>query len=316
MFPLKRTCILLAATAAIATGTAQEIKYSNFEHWVTREIKESSIIGGKTKTVYCIGPTRHYTAAELAPYNYAKFTPWTTSNVYAKVAGIVKASNSVEPEKRGNGTCVRMDTKVEAVKVLGVIDSSVLVSGSIFTGQTIEPIKSADDPYCNLDFGIPFTGKPKALVLDYKCKISTNDYVMKYPGIGSKRIDGVQDKAEFIVYLQKRWEDKDGRIHALRVGTARVQLDHDVPEWQNGYRVPIHYGDISKTPYYRDYMKLNGPYRALNSKGKVTPIIEEGWGTADDEPTHIIIMLTAGNQGAYIGTVGNTLWVDNVSFEY
>ena len=299
-----------------ATATAQEIKYSNFESWVTRDVKESPIIGGKTKTIWCIGPKRHFTAEELAPYNYAKNTPWTTSNVYAKVAGIVKASNSVEPEKRGDGTCVRMDTKIESVKVMGFIDISVLVSGSIFTGQTIEPIKSADDPYCNLDFGIPFTKKPKALVLDYKCKISKNDYVMKVPGIGSKRINGIQDKAEFIVYLQKRWEDGKGNIHALRIGTARVQLDHDQLEWQNGYQVPIHYGDISKTSYYQNFMKLNGPYRALNSKGKVTPIFEEGWGSPDDVPTHIIIMLTAGNQGAFIGTEGNTLWVDNVRLLY
>lgn len=309
------TLLFTLLTTALFAQT-EPLKYGDFESWATRKVEESGLIGGKEKTIYVIGPSGSFTADELAPYNYKRNTIWTSSNVYAKVAGIVKASNSVVPEKRGSGLCCRMDTKFDGVTVLGFIDINVLVSGSIFTGQTIEPIKGANDPYCNLDFGIPFTKKPKALVLDYKCLISQNNYVEKWPGVGHKRIEGIQDKAEFWVYLQKRWENPDGTIHALRIGTAREQLDHDVPEWQNGHRVEIHYGDITKTSYYKDYMKLNGPYRAVNSKGKVTSIVEEGWGSAGDTPTHIIIMLTAGNQGAFIGTIGNTLWVDNVKLEY
>ncbi|MCQ2360058.1 MAG: PCMD domain-containing protein [Paludibacteraceae bacterium] len=312
------TALLFLAISLTANAQIEPMQFGDFESWATREVKESGLIGGKQKTIYVIGPKASFTTQELAPYNYKKNTIWTSSNVYAKVAGIVKASNTVIPEKRiiGGGTCCRMDTKLDGVKVLGMIDVHVLVSGSIFTGQTIEPIKGAGDPYCNLDFGIPFTRKPKALVLDYKCRISLNNYVEKWPGIGHKNIKGIQDKAEFWVYLQKRWEEPDGSIHALRIGTAREQLDHDELIWQNNHRVEIHYGDITKTDYYKDYMCLNGPYRALNSKGEVTPIIEDGWGNADDTPTHIIIMLTAGNQGAFIGTLGNTLWVDNVKLEY
>lgn len=302
---------------SVLNAQVEPIKYGDFESWTTRMVKESGLIGGKEKTIYVIGPKDAYSADQLAPYNYKSHTPWTSSNVYAKVAGIVKASCSVIPEKRDDGgICCRMDTKLDGVKVLGMISVHVLISGSIFTGQTIEPIKGAGDPYCNLDFGIPFNKKPKALVLDYKCLISQNNYVEKWPGVGHKNINGIQDKAEFWIYLQKRWEDKDGKIHALRIGTAREQLDHDEPQWQNGHRVEIHYGDITKTSYYKNYMALNGPYRALNSKGEVVPIIEEGWGSENDTPTHVIVMLTAGNQGAFIGTLGNTLWVDNVAWEY
>ena len=242
------------------------------------------------------------------------------SNAYAKVAGIHKGSNTVQPEARGDGKCARMDTKMEDVTVLGFIDISVLVSGSMFLGQTFEPITGTGDPYKNLNFGMPFTRKPKALVLDYKCIISKNNYVMKFPGVGSKRIDGIQDKAEFFVYLQKRWEDEKGRIYAKRVGTMRYQLDHNVPEWQNNTRFPIHYGDISKTEYYKDFMQLSGEdglqYKAMNSKGHMELIREIGWADENEEPTHIILMITSGNQGAFIGTVGNTLWVDNIAFEY
>jgi hypothetical protein len=314
---MKKSILLLTfcvSAISIAAQTIEPILFGDFESWTTREIKESGIIGGKTKLLYVVGP-ESYIKGNI-PYDYEKHTPWTMSNAYAKVAGIHKGSNTVQPEKRGEGRCARLDTKMEDVTVLGFIDISVLVSGSMFLGQTIEPITGTGDPYKNLNFGIPFTRKPKALILDYKCIISQNNFVMKFPGVGSKRIDGVQDKAEFFVYLQKRWEDEDGHIHALRVGTAREQLDHDVPEWENAHRVEIHYGDITQTDYYQDFMHLNGPYRARNSKGKIVPIIEEGWGSESDEPTHVILMITAGNQGAFIGTVGNTLWVDNVCWEY
>ena len=310
--------LALFVVCVIAQTDAQVIplKFGDFESWTSREIKESKIIGGHTKTLYVIGPQEHISEEQLAPYPYGKKTFWTSSNAYARVAGIVKGSCSVQPEKRGDGLCARLDTKVEQVKVLGIINVSVLVSGSFFTGETIEPIKSADDPYCNLSFGIPFNKKPKALVLDYKCLISPNNYVMKYPGIGSKKIEGKQDKAEFWIYLQKRWEDAEGNIHALRVGTMRVQLDHDELEWKNQQRFEIHYGDISNKPYYKNFMALNGPYRARNKKGNIVPIQEDGWGKETDTPTHMILMITAGNHGAFIGTVGNTLWVDNICFEY
>ncbi len=306
-----------AIISLLASAQTEPIRYGDFESWTTRDVKESGLIGGNTKTIYVVGPDRHIPKDSLAPYKYSENTIWTSSNVYAKVAGIVKASNTVRPEPRGdNGTCCRLETKIDGIKVLGLINVNVLVSGSIFFGQTLEPIKSSNDPYCNLDFGVPFNRKPKALVLDYKCIISQNNFVEKWPGIGHKTIDGIQDQAEFWVYLQKRWEDPDGTIHALRIGTARERLDHDVPEWQNGHRVEIHYGDISKTDYFKAYMAINGPYRAMNSKGKIVPIIEEGWGTALDTPTHAIVMITAGNQGAFIGTPGNTLWVDNIQWEF
>ena len=55
--------------------------------------------------------------------------------------------------------------------------------------------------------------------------------------------------------------------------------------------------------------------RAVNSNGKVTPIIEEGW-DATLEPTHMVIMLTSGKYEAFVGKEGNVLWVDNVCLVY
>ena len=48
--------ILGAACAMFAANGAEPIKFGNFENWVTRNIKESKVIGGKTKQVYEIAP--------------------------------------------------------------------------------------------------------------------------------------------------------------------------------------------------------------------------------------------------------------------
>ena len=57
-------------------------------------------------------------------------------------------------------------------------------------------------------------------------------------------------------------------------------------------------------------------FYAKNSKGKLVPVEEEGWADADETPTHIIVKFDSSHGGAYIGTVGNTLWVDNVRLVY
>ena len=64
-------------------------------------------------------------------------------------------------------------------------------------------------------------------------------------------------------------------------------------------------------------MGLNSSgFHALNSKGKNVPILEEGWAGPDETPTHIILKFDSSHGGAYTGTVGNTLWLDNVKLVY
>ena len=57
-------------------------------------------------------------------------------------------------------------------------------------------------------------------------------------------------------------------------------------------------------------------YYAINSKGENVKIIEEGWAKADENPTHLILKFDSSYGGAYVGTPGNTLWLDNVGFVY
>ncbi len=65
-----------------------------------------------------------------------------TSNVMAKVVGIVKTNNSVYREKRYNGYCARLETHIESVKVLGMVNITVLAAGAIYLGDMMEPITS------------------------------------------------------------------------------------------------------------------------------------------------------------------------------
>lgn len=149
---MKKSILSLAtALVALALSNASAfelLSYGNFDHWITRQISESHILGGNTKTVYEIGPTQ--TIVGNKPYVNLGGSPWGTSNVYAKVHGIVKASNAVYPDTHNGGHCAKLTTKLEHVKALGIINMDVLVGGTIFTGQMIEPVKSTSNPYADI----------------------------------------------------------------------------------------------------------------------------------------------------------------------
>ena len=296
--------------------TIEPLPFGDMEQWTVRYIKESKLLGGKTKMLYCVAPTD--TIRVNCPYNYGKMgSPWSSSNVYANVIGIEKAAITVTPELREEGeTCCRLDVSMLDVQVFGVIDIQVLAAGTLFTGRTIEPITTAKDPYQNIDFGVPFTKRPTALIYDYKAKISDENWVWYAKGMAKpKKHQGIHDEAEAYVYLQHRWEDEKGNVHAVRVGTGYERITKSQPTWQNDHRLPIHYGDITSEPWYQPYMGYNKNMRTMNSKGKIVPIQEEGW-DATLEPTHIVIMLTAGKCEAFVGQDGNVLWVDNVRLAY
>lgn len=307
------TLLLLLPTIA-NSQTKKYVPYGKMDTWCVRPIKESGIIGGKTKTIYNIGPGD--TLLDNKPYRYK--TPWASSNAYAKVAGVTKASCTVVPDQSWDGSrCAKLETKIEELKVLG-INIKVLVSGCIFYGNILEPIPTANNPYSKMNWGTPFTERPKALVLDYKSEMPNKGTLTKYK-ITSHSTSAGDDAHEVTFILQKRWEDNDGHIHALRVGTAMTHIEKPSNGWVKNFRVPLIYGDATKSPQYKDYMKL-GPkgitYYATNSKGKVVEIEEEGWADASETPTHAMMIIGASIHEAWVGTLGNTLWVDNIALEY
>ena len=297
----------------------EPLPFGDMEQWTVRYITESKLLGGQTKTLYCLAPTD--TIRENAPYIYGQDgNPWTTSNAYANVVGIEKAAGTMTPERREDGgTCCRLDVDMLGVRVMGMIDIQVLVSGTLFTGRNLEPITTAADPYQNIDFGVPFTSRPSALMFDYKCVVEQENWYWHAKG-GSKPKkreyeNGEIDEAEAYIYLQHRWEDDKGKIHSIRVGTGSERFSKSQDTWVNGHRVPIPYGAITGDPWYREYMGIKNIERATNYRGKVTLIQEEGW-DATLEPTHMVIVITSGKMEAFEGHEGNTLWVDNVCLVY
>ena len=117
-FEAKKTKFLALAFVAVTVAAQERIEVLNdFENWNTKQIKESFLIGGKTKTLY------------------KPDGAWDCSNAHANAMGVDKVSVSVTPEKRGNGTCCRMESTLETVSAIGVINFKALATGAIYTGK-------------------------------------------------------------------------------------------------------------------------------------------------------------------------------------
>ena len=298
-------------------GTMEYIRFGNFDQWLVRHVKESGIIGGDTKTLYHIAPNGTWNNNN--PYLGTGGTPWACSNVMAKVSGITKTNVSVYRDTHpGHGYCAKLYTHLEECKVLGIVNIKVLAAGSIYLGQTQEPITNTKNPMSKLNAGVKFTKRPTALVFDYKVKLSGQPNRVKQTGFGKPSTVAGKDMPDVILYLQKRWEDAHGNIYAKRGGTM-VRRFISNTDWVNNARFPIYYGDITKLKIYNSAWALtsgeNTKY-AKNSKGKMVPVKEVGWGNANDTPTHLVLQFDSSHGGAYIGSVGNTLWVDNVRLAY
>ena len=181
-------------------------------------------------------------------------------------------------------------------------------------GELPEPIKDTKSPMAKVDYGVAFNGRPKAVKLDYKADVGHE--VIRGTGFSKLKPLGVPDWGELTVILQKRWEDEEGNVHALRVGTGIERIMEDVPQWKNGHEIKIHYGDITKEPFYQEYMGLKTDpetaYYTINSKGRNVTIQEEGWAEPGTEPNHMMIHFISSCGKAFYGGVGNTLWIDNV----
>lgn len=312
---LTGSVLIIPCFSLSAQHKVELLPYGDMDQWIERQIKESGIIGGNTKSVYAIGPTAVIKGDQV--YKNMGGSPWATSNVLAKVSGITKTNTTVFPEKRGTGYCARLDTKMESVKALGVVNITVLAAGSIFTGSVHEPIKGTKNPQKMLQSGMPFTQRPTALQFDYKVKLSDREQRIRATGFSKITDVAGKDYPAVVLMLQKRWEDADGNVYAKRIGTL-AEYFYQSTDWKNNTTHKIMYGDISKTPEYKAHMmrlQVSENY-TVNSKGESVPIREVAWGDVDDEPTHLYIQFTSSHGGAYVGSPGNSLWLDNVKLVY
>ncbi len=311
------TSFVIASICLSADALRLEpIKYGNMENWVTRNITESKIIGGKGKTLYEIAPKTTINGNKA--YSNMGGSPWATSNAYAKVCGVVKGSTTVEPAKKGGSTVAKCSAKMENVKALGIVNMDVMVAGSIYLGEMVEPVSSTKNAYGKMEMGMPYTKRPKALVYDFAVDMPNVNTRTKSTGFSSKKTLQGRDNAEVYVLLQRRWEDKNGNIYAKRVGTGRERYNKTIP-WTRQHQLPIQYGDITKKPGYKSWMGLldgEKAYYAKNSKGKLVPVHEVGWDAPNATPTHVLMMASSSCGEAFIGTEGLDLYIDNIAFGF
>ncbi|MFC2710425.1 PCMD domain-containing protein [Hoylesella oralis] len=306
--------VIISAVFSLKTAAQEKVEpvlYGNMDHWVVRNIKESGIIGGNAKALYEIGPSR--TIDGNIPYKNMGKSPWATSNVMAKVMGVVKTNQSVYRDTHGNGYCAKLMTHVEHVKVLGLMNISVLAAGSIFLGDIQEPITGTKDGEKSLNWGIPYNKRPKALRYDYRVSLSGSPNRIKQTGFSKVSTVSGKDCAVTVLLLQKRTEDAKGNITAKRVGTMVIEYAHSTKDWVENATYRIMYGDIHNHPEYdAQLMGLRSTDYARNSKGKSVQVKETGWASEDDTPTHLVLQFSSSNGGAFIGSPGNTFWIDNV----
>ena len=195
-------------------------------------------------------------------------------------------------------------------------DSAMIIDAmDLLYGGNLD--KGTKNPNRMLGMGIPFTKRPIALQFDYKVKMSDRENRIRATGFSKITDVPGKDFPAAILLLQKRWEDAEGNIFAKRVGTMVVYY-YNTGDWHNNATYEIHYGDITGSPIYKPHMmRLQVDERySLNSKGESVPVREVAWADKDETPTHMILQFTASHGGAYIGSPGNTLWVDNVKLVY
>ena len=306
--------LLVAALPARAQRT-EPVPYGDFEHWTVRHIRESAVLGGEVKTLYVVGPDE--TIDGNKTYDYSR-TIWASSNAYARVSGVTKTSVTMEPDEGPSGKCARLSTRFASCKVAGLVEIKVLATGALYWGKMLEPVTGVKDPYAFMDWGIPFTERPSALVLDTQAELPDTGMLVRGTTFRTKEFPG-KDPCQITLILQYRWEDEDGNVHARRVGTAFHRIDSSTGGWIQDLRVPVIYGDARKDARFRDYMDLLQGDQALytiNSRGQRKPILEEDWADAGSPVTHALLQITAGSCGAFTGALGNTLRVDNIRLEY
>ncbi len=293
------------------TDNSGQLNFSNLDSWYFHLIKESFFVGGENVKLFQLGKENSNNQGAAASVT----SPWSTSNVHAKIL-IDIASPCVFPEPRGNGNCCRLETNIKAVHIVGLtIDA--LVSGAIFLGEFLEPVRSTKSPEKGMNHGIPFTRRPKAVKFDYKCspgknRISTSSGEKKVPG---------PDRGEFCTILQKRWEDADGNVFAARVGGIRAFFDSTDNKWIDGTTFELKYGDMTGEPFYdpktMGLIPAVGPMYVKNSRGKMVPLTETKWDKADAIPTHLVMYFSSSYEGIYFtGSPESRLWVDNISLIY
>ncbi len=311
----------LCLTCTMGAQSAEKIvpiKYGNMDNWVIRNIKESGIIGGNKKVVYAIGPSM--TINGNTPYTNKGGSPSGTSNVLAHVSGIYKTNNSVYRDKHENGHCAKLVTHIEKVKVWESSISRCLQQARSSWATCAKPITGTKTTSLR-----PSTGAFLSPMVPRQCVSTIRPCCPTQPPASSRTASAVHRKWQDATMLSPFSICRS--VTRMPMATSRpergaplvVKYSKSTNGWVNDATYTIHYGDIRHMAGYdASLMGLRSTDYARNSKGKSVIIKETGWASANETPDphsdHLRSLPVSG--GAYIGTPGNTLWIDNVALVY
>lgn len=172
---------------------------------------------------------------------------WGCANSGVNIASAV---NSTRPEtaftSQPGGNAVRL----ESVKVVGMF-----AAGNIFTGQFVKAVLSPSIG-AELDWGTPFTSRPKSLkgYYAYSPKIVDN------AAAGYKELIGSKDKCQIMVFLTD-WDepfrvvtatqtfvDLDNDPHIIALG--KLESDEDTGGKYKEFECVLEYRDMNRKPKY------------------------------------------------------------------
>jgi hypothetical protein len=118
-----------------------------------------------------------------------------------------------------------------------------------------------------------------------------------------------QDDVYFVPTKKNKANDVKGANEVYFVDVEEYLTDDD-----------SHLSDSDSTyaSYADDLLQQydDSAYYAESSKGKIVPIEADEWADASETPTHAIVKFDSSHGGAYIGTIGTTLWLDNIKWVY
>lgn len=216
----------------------------------------------------------------------AATTAWGTGNAGTQILNILATTPL---ELSDNNLAVRMET-MDNGPVAGAFGTPIS-AGSVFTGKFDKDKIDPSNPQAAIEFGTPFTGRPKKIKLKYQYS----------PGIENKDKDGnilpQGDKCDIYLLLEVRSVDKVERLATAwyRNGDEQVEL--------NEIELDLIYGPLDDT--YPDYMK---PDNGLFVNPETSKFIL---------PSHLTFVASSSFDGAnFAGAIGSTLIVDDVVMVY
>ena len=211
-------------------------------------------------------------------YPYAKEAPesrkvWDSANKGLSLLGV----NTTVPEYKHTAVSGKAAAKVQSRKVLWAF-----VAGNLFTGRFIRVV---DMSGAEMEFGAPFTARPKSLTGYFHYQPETINYA--------------QDP-----YLYLKGKQDVGRIEVILMDCAEPRhMDTTKDPFVDGDKDPhvVGHGVLDLTKATDGYVPFEIPIVYRNGK----------------TPKYAFIFVTSSRYGAYFtGGSGSTLYVDEFRFNY